>query len=64
MSQPYEPLRPVTGIALPFKLERKRSLGRRRSRWVDNIKMAVREIIWARMTGLIWLRIGTSGELL
>jgi hypothetical protein len=33
---------------------------------VDNIKMDLREIGWDDMvwTGLNWLRIGTSGELL
>jgi hypothetical protein len=40
------------------KPEGKRPLGRPRRRWVDNIKMNLREI------GLIWLRIGTSGGLL
>jgi hypothetical protein len=43
------------------KPERKRSLGRLECRWVDNIKMYLREIGW---TGLMWLRIGTSGGLL
>jgi hypothetical protein len=28
------------------ELERKRALGRPRSRWVDNIKMNLREIGW------------------
>jgi hypothetical protein len=41
--------------------EGKRPLGRPRRRWVDNIKMDLREIVWV---GLIWLRIGTSGGLL
>jgi hypothetical protein len=36
------------------KPEGKISLGRPRRRWVDNIKMDLREC------GLIWLRIGTS----
>jgi hypothetical protein len=40
------------------KPERKRPLGRPRRRWVDNIKMDLREIGW---DGVIWLRIGTSG---
>jgi hypothetical protein len=35
------------------KPEGKRPLGRPRHRWVDNIKMDLREIV------LIWLRIGT-----
>jgi hypothetical protein len=44
------------------KPEGKRPLGRPRRRWVDNIKMNLREDgIWI---GLIWLRIGTSGGLL
>jgi hypothetical protein len=38
--------------------EGRRPLGRPRHRWVDNIKMDLREI------GSIWLRIGTSGGLL
>jgi hypothetical protein len=42
------------------KPEGKRPLGRPKRRWVDNIKMDLREI----GTGLIWLRIGTSGRLL
>jgi hypothetical protein len=44
------------------KPEGKRPLGRPR-RWVNNIKMDLREngMVW---TGLIWLRIGTSGGLL
>jgi hypothetical protein len=31
---------------------------------VENIKMDLREIGWDGIDGLIWLRIGTSGELL
>jgi hypothetical protein len=38
------------------KPEGKRPLGRPRRRWIDNIKML--------STGLVWLRIGTGGELL
>jgi hypothetical protein len=43
--------------------EGKRRLVRPRRRWVDNIKMDLREdgVVW---TGSIWLRIGTSGGLL
>jgi hypothetical protein len=35
------------------KLEGKRRLGRPRRRWVDNIKMNLREIGWGGWTGLI-----------
>jgi hypothetical protein len=44
------------------KPEGKRPLGRPRCRCVDNIKMDLKEdaMEW---TGLIWLRIGTSGRL-
>jgi hypothetical protein len=43
------------------KQEGKRPLETPRRRWVDNIKMELREIVWMVWTGLIWLRIGTSG---
>jgi hypothetical protein len=47
------------------KPEGKRPLGKPRRRWEDSIKMDFRERsdgeVW---TGLIWLRIGTSGRLL
>jgi hypothetical protein len=43
------------------KLEGRRPLGRPRCRWVDNIKMDLRETGWI---GFIWLRIGTPGGLL
>jgi hypothetical protein len=48
------------------KPEGKRQLGRPRRRWVDNIKMDLREIGWdgVEWIGLIGLRIGTSGGLL
>jgi hypothetical protein len=42
----------------------KRPLGRPRRRWVDNIKMDLREIEWDVMVWVVWLRIGTSGWLL
>jgi hypothetical protein len=42
------------------KPETKRPLGRPRHRWVDNIKLDL-GVVW---TGLVWLRIGTSGGLL
>jgi hypothetical protein len=44
--------------------EGKRPLGRPKRRWVDNIKMDLREIGWDGgmvWIGLIWLRIGTGG---
>jgi hypothetical protein len=44
------------------KPEGKRPLGRPRRRWVDNIRMERWDgVMW---TGLVWLRIGTGGELL
>jgi hypothetical protein len=46
------------------KAEGKIPLGRPRRRWVDNIKMDLRDIGWVDWIGLIWLRIGTSGWLL
>jgi hypothetical protein len=52
------------------KPEGKRPLGRPRRRWIDNIKIDVLEIglsnviFFVLLTGLIWLRIGTGGELL
>jgi hypothetical protein len=42
------------------KPEGKRPLGRPRRRWVDNSRMDL-GVMW---TGLVWLRIGTGGELL
>jgi hypothetical protein len=46
------------------KPEGKRPLGRPRRRWVDNIRMGLGEMRWVMWTGLVWLRIGTGGELL
>jgi hypothetical protein len=48
------------------KPEGKRPLGRPRCKWVDNIKMAFREIGWDGVvwTGSNWLRIETTGGLL
>jgi hypothetical protein len=45
------------------KPEGKTSLGRPRDRLEDNIKLDLRQegMVW---TGLIWLRIGTSGGIL
>jgi hypothetical protein len=46
-----------------WEAEGKRPLGRHRCRWVDNIKMDLREIGWDGMgwIGFNWLGIGTSG---
>jgi hypothetical protein len=46
------------------KPEGMRPLGRTRRKRVDNIKKVLGEIGWGVWTGLVWLRIGTSGELL
>jgi hypothetical protein len=48
------------------KQEGKRPLGRPRRRWIDNIKMDLLEIGVSVVDwiGLVWLRIGTVGELL
>jgi hypothetical protein len=47
------------------KPEGKRPLGRPRHKWVDNIKIDLREredgMVWI---GLMWLRTGTNGRLL
>jgi hypothetical protein len=42
------------------KPKQKRPLGRQRCRWMDTIKMDLREDV-AIWTGSIWNRIGTSG---
>jgi hypothetical protein len=46
------------------KPEGKRPLGRPRRRWVDNIRMDLGLWYGVMWTGLVWLRIGTGGELL
>jgi hypothetical protein len=46
------------------KAEGRRSLGRHRRKWVDNIKMNFREMGRGAWTGLIRLRIVTCGGLL
>jgi hypothetical protein len=46
------------------KPEGERPLGRPRRRWVDNIRMDLGEWDGVMWTGLVWLRIGTGGELL
>jgi hypothetical protein len=45
------------------KTEGKRPLGSHIRMWEDNIKMGIRGIVEVVWTGLIWLRIGTSGGL-
>jgi hypothetical protein len=51
-------------LKLVGKPEERRPQGRPRRRWLNNIKMDLREredeVLW---TGLIWLRIGTIGGL-
>jgi hypothetical protein len=46
------------------KPEGRRPLGRPRRRWKDNIQMDLREMGLGMWIGLIWLRIGTDGDLL
>jgi hypothetical protein len=46
------------------KARGKKSLRRPRRRWVDNINMELVEIGGVVLTGFIWLRIATGGELL
>ena len=43
------------------KSDEKRSLGRPRCRWKDNIKMDLQEVGCGLWTGWSWLRIGTGG---
>jgi hypothetical protein len=44
--------------------EVKRTIGRPRRTWMDNIKMDRGEIELGVLTGFVWLSTGTSGELL
>jgi hypothetical protein len=48
-------------MLLVGKPEGKRPIGRRRRRWLDNIRIDLVGVMW---TELVWLRIGTGGELL
>jgi hypothetical protein len=48
-------------MVLVGKPEGKRSLGKPRHRWEDNIKMDLQKVGCEAWTGLIWLRIGTGG---
>jgi hypothetical protein len=45
-------------------LKRKRPPGRPSRGWVDNIMMDLAEIGLVAWNGLVWLRIGTGGEIL
>jgi hypothetical protein len=47
-------------MALAVRAQGKMPVGRPRRRWEDNIRMNLQEKVWG-WTGLIWLRIGTSG---
>jgi hypothetical protein len=47
---------------LVWRHDGKRPLGRYTYRMDDNIKMDLQEVGWA-WTGLIWLRVGTGGDL-
>jgi hypothetical protein len=49
---------------LVAKPEERRSLGKSRRGWKDNIKMDLREVGWRAWAGSIWLGIGTGGGLL
>jgi hypothetical protein len=44
--------------------ERRKPLGRPRSRWEDNAEVDLQEVEERAWTGLIWLRLGTVGGLL
>jgi hypothetical protein len=44
--------------------EGRRTLGRPRCRWEENIKMDLQDVEWGAWTGLSWLRTGTGGGLL
>ena len=46
------------------KSDGKRTRGRLRHMLEDNIIMDLQEVEWGAWTGLIWIRIGTSGKLL
>jgi hypothetical protein len=46
------------------KPEGRRTLGKSRLRWEDNIKMHLQEVGWGTWTESNWLRIGIGGGLL
>jgi hypothetical protein len=47
---------------LERKPEAKRSLGRPRRSWEDNMKCVLKQSVGTKRTGLIWLRIGNGRE--
>jgi hypothetical protein len=46
------------------KPEGKTPFGRPRCRKEDNIKKDIKVIVWRAWTGIIWLQVGTSDDLL
>jgi hypothetical protein len=60
VKQPSRKKKPI----LVGKPEGKRPLGRPRRRWVDNIKLDLREADGMVGIGSTWLRIGTGGGLM
>ena len=51
-------------VLICIRLQGRDHLGGPRGRWNDNIKLYLKETEWNACTGLIWLRIRTSGGLL
>ena len=49
-----------TYIVLVQKPDGKKSLGRPRRRWENNIKMYLQEVGWRAWTGLVCIRVGTD----
>jgi hypothetical protein len=47
-----------------WEIQRKRPLGRPRHRWVDILRGILEKLDGVMWTGLVWLKIGTGGELL
>jgi hypothetical protein len=57
------PYRQATHIYITLSIYfGKKTLGRPRRRWEDNIKMDLRELGWKAWTGLIWLRMGQDAR--
>jgi hypothetical protein len=53
--------RKIAYMILVGNPEGKRSHGRPRRRWEENIKIDLQEVGWGEWTEFIWLRIGTGG---